>query len=74
MRRCSRPSGALPPGIPRGAGAERRRGPAYQEIAEALDLPVGTVKSRLFRARRLLQQDLLDHAIEMGYIKRRSQP
>jgi RNA polymerase sigma factor (sigma-70 family) len=30
------------------------------EIAEALKVPVGTVKSRLFRARRLLRQDLTD--------------
>ncbi|MGE0354331.1 MAG: sigma-70 family RNA polymerase sigma factor [Gemmatimonadales bacterium] len=44
----------------------------YAEIAEALDVPMGTVKSRLFRARRLMQQDLLEHAIEMGYIKPRS--
>lgn len=44
-------------------------GLAYQEIAEVLDVPVGTVKSRLFRGRRQLQRVLYDFAVEMGYIK-----
>jgi RNA polymerase sigma-70 factor (ECF subfamily) len=43
----------------------------YAEIAEALQVPVGTVKSRLFRARRLLQARLYAYAVEMGYIKPR---
>lgn len=40
----------------------------YAEIAELVDVPVGTVKSRLFRGRRRLQEVLYDHAVEMGYI------
>ena len=40
----------------------------YAEIAELLEVPVGTVKSRLFRGRRRLQAALYDHAVEMGYI------
>ncbi len=44
-------------------------GMAYQEIAEILDVPVGTVKSRLFRGRRRLQKVLYDYALEMGYIR-----
>jgi len=40
----------------------------YGEIAEALQVPVGTVKSRLFRARRLLQARLYDYAVETGII------
>ena len=43
----------------------------YAEIAETIGVPVGTVKSRLFRARRLLQTALYAHAVEMGYIKPR---
>ena len=46
-------------------------GMRYAEIAEALQIPVGTVKSRLFRARRQLQVDLYSHAVEMGYIQPR---
>src|SRR6266700_5467841 len=44
-------------------------GMSYEEIARMLEVPVGTVKSRLFRARRLLQHKLYDYAVGMGYIK-----
>ena len=40
----------------------------YQEIAEMMEVPVGTVKSRLFRGRRVLQRVLYDYAVSMGYI------
>jgi RNA polymerase sigma-70 factor (ECF subfamily) len=46
-------------------------GMPYAEIAETLQIPVGTVKSRLFRARRQLQAELYAHAVEMGYIRPR---
>jgi RNA polymerase sigma-70 factor (ECF subfamily) len=50
-------------------------GMRYAEIAETLKIPVGTVKSRLFRARHELQAALYAHAVEMGYIKpREKQP
>lgn len=42
----------------------------YAEIAEVIDAPLGTVKSRLFRGRRLLQRALYDYAVEMGYQRR----
>jgi RNA polymerase sigma-70 factor (ECF subfamily) len=42
----------------------------YAEIAEILGIPEGTVKSRLFRGRRILQRKLVDYAREMGYIRR----
>jgi len=38
----------------------------YAEAAVALDVPVGTVRSRLFRGRRLLQQTLIEHARDRG--------
>ena len=41
----------------------------YAEIAQVLGIPEGTVKSRLFRGRRILQKKLVDYAIEMGYLK-----
>lgn len=43
----------------------------YEEAAEILKVPVGTVRSRLFRARRLVQEHLLDHARDMGIGGRR---
>ena len=47
-------------------------GLSYAQIAEVTGVPVGTVKSRLFRGRQLLQRQLYDYAVEMGYIKRRA--
>ena len=44
-------------------------GLSYAEIAEITDVPVGTVKSRLFRARRRLQEALYDYAVETGFIR-----
>ena len=41
----------------------------YDEIAEILGVAKGTVKSRVFRGRRLLQRELYEYAIYMGYIK-----
>jgi RNA polymerase sigma-70 factor (ECF subfamily) len=41
----------------------------YAEIAGILDIPEGTVKSRLFRGRRILQKKLRGYAVEMGYIR-----
>lgn len=44
-------------------------GLSYQAIADELGVPVGTVKSRLFRARRRLQEKLYAYAREMGYLR-----
>jgi RNA polymerase sigma-70 factor (ECF subfamily) len=37
---------------------------SYEDIAEALDIPVGTVRSRLNRARRIVQEHLSAHGID----------
>ncbi len=44
---------------------------SYGAVAEILGIPVGTVRSRLFRGRRLLQQDLLAYAMDAGLITAR---
>jgi RNA polymerase sigma-70 factor (ECF subfamily) len=42
---------------------------AYKEIADIIDRPIGTVMSRLFRGRRMLQKVLEKYARREGYIK-----
>lgn len=39
----------------------------YEEMAKILDIPIGTVRSRLHRARRLLKEKLRAYAGTMGY-------
>ncbi len=41
-------------------------GLSYKEIAEDLDIPIGTVMSRLHRGRKALQKRLHDNALERG--------
>jgi len=41
---------------------------SYREIAEIVGCPIGTVMSRLHRARRALQVELADHARQLGLI------
>jgi RNA polymerase sigma-70 factor (ECF subfamily) len=43
-------------------------GLTYQEIAETLHVPIGTVRSRLARARGLLQKALWTHARDAGLV------
>ncbi|WP_345477710.1 sigma-70 family RNA polymerase sigma factor [Nesterenkonia rhizosphaerae] len=40
---------------------------AYKEIAEILNIPIGTVMSRLHRGRKLLRSLLADYARERGF-------
>ncbi|SIS80990.1 MULTISPECIES: sigma-70 family RNA polymerase sigma factor [Belliella] len=39
----------------------------YEEMAKILDIPIGTVRSRLHRARNLLKDKLRSYAQNMGY-------
>jgi RNA polymerase sigma-70 factor (ECF subfamily) len=43
---------------------------AYKEIAEILDIPIGTVMSRLHRGRKAMQKKLYEYALERGLIGR----
>jgi hypothetical protein len=47
---------------------------SYKEIAEILEVPVGTVMSRLYRGRRLLEEAMLQYAREHGYIREGEEP
>lgn len=42
---------------------------SYREISEKLDLPIGTVMSRLFRGRQLLRKKLHTYAVSLGIIR-----
>jgi len=42
---------------------------SYKEIAEILELPLGTVMSRLYRGRKLLEAGMLEYAREHGYLR-----
>lgn len=43
---------------------------SYEEIADFIDCPVGTVRSRLHRARKMLYTQLYDYAKNRGYIQK----
>lgn len=43
----------------------------YDEISKILDVPIGTVRSRLHRARNMLKEQLLTYAEKLGYQDKR---
>ena len=43
-------------------------GQSYDEAAAVLGVPIGTVRSRLFRGRRILQHSLIDYARDAGIV------
>jgi RNA polymerase sigma-70 factor (ECF subfamily) len=47
---------------------------SYKEIAEMLDIPIGTVMSRLHRGRKAMQKQLVDFATERGLVARSTTP
>lgn len=42
---------------------------SYEEIAQMMGCPIGTVMSRLHRGRKLLQRSLYNHALALGIVK-----
>lgn len=44
----------------------------YEEIAEILEIPLGTVRSRLHRARKAMQEKLYTFAVKHGYITKKT--
>jgi RNA polymerase sigma-70 factor (ECF subfamily) len=44
----------------------------YEEIAKIVDIPIGTVRSRLHRARNMLKVELRNYAASLGYQDKRS--
>jgi RNA polymerase sigma-70 factor (ECF subfamily) len=47
---------------------------SYEEIAQIMGCPLGTVMSRLHRGRKLLQRALYNHAVSMGIVKETEAP
>ncbi len=47
---------------------------AYKEIAEIMDIPIGTVMSRLHRGRKALQKRLYEYAVDRGLVGERFIP
>lgn len=43
----------------------------YEEMAAILDIPIGTVRSRLHRARNMLKENLRTYATKMGFKQKR---
>ncbi|MCS6904719.1 MAG: polyphosphate kinase 1 [Bacteroidia bacterium] len=39
----------------------------YEEISKIVDIPIGTVRSRLHRARKMLREKLASYALSLGY-------
>lgn len=47
-------------------------GLTYEEVAEFVDCPIGTIRSRLHRGRKLLRAKLMDYARKRGYVVEKS--
>ena len=47
---------------------------AYKEIAEILDIPIGTVMSRLHRGRKAMQKQLYEYGKQRNLVPREAEP
>jgi RNA polymerase sigma-70 factor (ECF subfamily) len=65
---------ALPPDYRIAIVLADLEGFSYKEIAEILEIPIGTVMSRLYRGRKLLEQQLLAYARERNYLREGEEP
>ena len=62
----------LPDGFREAVILSDLQGLSYEEISKSLDVPLGTVRSRLNRGRKQLQKALWDEAVQSGYIEQKS--
>jgi RNA polymerase sigma-70 factor (ECF subfamily) len=61
--------GRVPPDFRTAVLLSDVEGLSYEEIAEATEAPIGTVRSRIARGRAILRRELERYAREEGYIK-----
>jgi len=61
---------ALPPDFRHAVIMADLQDKSYKEIADAMDCPLGTVMSRLYRGRKLLRQQLADYAADRRLVSR----
>jgi RNA polymerase sigma-70 factor, ECF subfamily len=59
---------ALPEGFRLAVFLADVEGFSYKEIADILDVPIGTVMSRLHRGRKAMQKQLFDFAVQRGLV------
>ncbi len=65
---------SLPPEFREAVILSDLQGLSYAEISDILMVPLGTVKSRLFRGRRLLQERLYRYAVDSGFLRAPAEP
>ncbi|MGH7482583.1 MAG: sigma-70 family RNA polymerase sigma factor [Longimicrobiales bacterium] len=66
--------GALPAAFRAVVAMVDVQGLSYREVAAVLEIPIGTVRSRLARGRSLLQRALWAHALDAGLTQALPQP
>ncbi len=56
--RSRRGNSAMPGDLRKAISLREMEGLSYEEIAQIMDCPIGTVRSRIFRAREVIAKDL----------------